>query len=100
MKENMREMLRSLALYPFRQRLSMSQTEFEVLIASAIRELDDLANKPYISLYETYNRPLDWSLTVYIVTSGEYKSLPRADGVRSFLSTSSSKGPFERARYV
>ena len=99
MKENMREMLRSLALYPFRQRLSMSQTEFEVLIASAIRELDDLANKPYISLYENRNRPLEWPLTVCIVTSGECKSLPRSGGVRPSHLISSPKGESGRPRY-
>ena len=50
MRENMREMLRSLALYPFMRRLHKTQAQFEVLMGRCNEELDDLANKPYVSL--------------------------------------------------
>ncbi|KAL1864227.1 hypothetical protein Daus18300_007824 [Diaporthe australafricana] len=50
-RENMSHLLSSLALYPFTERLNMSITEVQVLLAQARREAQDPAFKAYFPVY-------------------------------------------------
>ncbi|KAI0098212.1 S-adenosyl-L-methionine-dependent methyltransferase [Nemania sp. FL0031] len=50
-QENVRMLLSSLAIYPFTHYLSMSITEFHVLVAKARTEAANPALKPYFPLY-------------------------------------------------
>ncbi|OJD18813.1 hypothetical protein AJ78_01220 [Emergomyces pasteurianus Ep9510] len=50
-RPNVYRLLGSLALYPLMKRLHMSREEFEVLVAQARAEVDNLALKAYFPLY-------------------------------------------------
>jgi hypothetical protein len=49
--ENIKQLLRSLALYPLIRRLHMSPHNFEALVTQAQREAADHTLKPYFPLY-------------------------------------------------
>jgi hypothetical protein len=49
-RSNVRRFLESLALYPFTQRLNMSEDEFDALISQAREEADDPRLKAYLPL--------------------------------------------------
>lgn len=49
-RENIQRLLPSLGLYPFRERLHMTQEQFETLTAQALQEADNPALKPYFPL--------------------------------------------------
>ncbi|ODH37363.1 hypothetical protein ACO22_02638 [Paracoccidioides brasiliensis] len=49
-RTNVHKLLGSLALYPLMERLHMTREEFEVLVAQARREVDDLGFKAYFPL--------------------------------------------------
>ncbi|OGE53513.1 hypothetical protein PENARI_c007G04567 [Penicillium arizonense] len=54
--ENIKQLLRSLALYPLIQRLHMSPQNFEALVTQAQREAADHTLKPYFPLYVCIGR--------------------------------------------
>ena len=49
-RDNSRDFLRSLALYPFTQRLQMSPDEFEDLVAQAGQEAEDISLRAYVPM--------------------------------------------------
>ncbi len=52
---NMRELIRSLALYPVTQRQVCTVEEFEALVEVAGQELGNISARPYIRLYAPFH---------------------------------------------
>lgn len=55
-RENMQRLFPALGLYPFTQRLHMTQQEFEELTERAQQEADNPSLKPYFPLYVVHRR--------------------------------------------